>query len=156
MLVCRVCLATSFTIQKPEKTLQSFFGMIHLGKKTSVFVKSPSFLIASPTPTRFHQMAGTGKNKSRPKQKVTNSYPRVWPFLRTTLLKTNITPQKIDGWKTILSSWVLAYFHGRLLLVSGKVYNHMFFSSLHWGSNQWNVGLGGPALGGDEGWFWDV
>ena len=42
----------------------------------------------------------------------------------STLPETNMTsPLKMDGWKTILSYWVSAYFQGRLLLllVSGSV-----------------------------------
>ena len=38
-----------------------------------------------------------------------------------TLPKTNSSPLQMDGWNTILSYWVSAYFQGRLLLVSGRV-----------------------------------
>ena len=34
-------------------------------------------------------------------------------FLWSTLPETNSSPLKIDDWKTILSFWVWAYFHGR-------------------------------------------
>ena len=36
-------------------------------------------------------------------------------------LKLTFSHLKMDGWNTILSYWVSAYFQGRLLLVSGRV-----------------------------------
>ena len=42
-------------------------------------------------------------------------------FLGHTLPKTNSSPLQMDGWNTILSYWVSAYFQGLLLLVSGRV-----------------------------------
>ena len=39
----------------------------------------------------------------------------------STLPETNKSQLKMDGWKTILSFWVPAYFQGLSLLVSGKV-----------------------------------
>ena len=39
---------------------------------------------------------------------------------RRRLPETNSSHQKMDGWKTILSFWVSAYFQVRLLLVKGR------------------------------------
>ena len=38
-----------------------------------------------------------------------------------TLPETNSSPLKMDGWNTILSYWVSAYFQGLLPLVLGRV-----------------------------------
>ncbi len=43
-----------------------------------------------------------------------------------TLPETNSSPLEMDGWNTILSYWVSAYFEGRLLLVPGRVNIHNF------------------------------
>ena len=44
-------------------------------------------------------------------------------------LKLTFSPLKMDGWNTILSYWVSAYFQGLLLLVSGRV--HQEFRTGH-------------------------
>ena len=41
----------------------------------------------------------------------------------------NSSPLKMDGWNTILSYWVSAYFQGCLLLVSGRVTSTLQVSS---------------------------
>ena len=51
-------------------------------------------------------------------QMNTTKYKKCW----FTLPETNSSHLKMDGWNTIVSFWGPAYFQGRLLLVSGRVF----------------------------------
>ena len=69
----------------------------------------------------FNWTSGDATSSHGPMGHKTDKNGWMTLYRKTTLPETNSSPLKMDGWNTILSYWVSAYFQGRLLLNFGRV-----------------------------------